>query len=232
MPPDAFPPIETALDQPDGLLAVGGDLSTARLLSAYRRGIFPWFNDGDPILWWSPRQRMVLYPHHLKISRSLRKNLRHRGFQFRLDSAFHAVIQACATPDGEHRQQTWITHPMLEAYCELHRQGVAHSIECWQDGQLVGGLYGVALGKVFFGESMFCRVRDASKASLVMGVVQLQRWGFELIDCQLHTPHLESLGACLIPRALYRHYLDILCIQNNLATEWTFDADILEGCKI
>lgn len=231
MPPEAFPPIETALENPDGLLAVGGDLSTPRLMAAYRRGIFPWYSEGDPILWWSPRERMVLFPERLKISRSLRKNLRHRGFSFRVDTAFREVMLSCAAPRAN-SQGTWINSDMLEAYCELHRQGLAHSFECWQDEQLVGGLYGVALGKVFFGESMFHRARDASKASLALASTQLQRWGFELIDCQLHTEHLESLGACPLTRREYRQLLEVLCPQPNHTGKWTLDAEVLEGSWI
>ena len=231
IPIDTFPPIEMALADPDGLLAVGGDLSVPRLLAGYRRGIFPWYNEGDPILWWSPSERMVLFPEQLKISRSLRKNLRHRGFSFRTDTVFKEVMLGCAAPRGE-EDGTWINPEMLAAYCELNRRGIAHSFECWQAGQLVGGLYGVVLGKVFFGESMFHRVRDASKATLAAAVTQLQRWGFELIDCQLHTPHLESLGACPLTRSDYRRLLDVLCPIEGYTGEWMLDADVLEGTWI
>lgn len=228
IPIDTFPPIEMALEDPDGLLAVGGDLSVPRLLAGYRRGIFPWYNEGDPILWWSPSERMVLFPEQLKISRSLRKNLRHRDFSFRTDSAFKEVMLGCAAPRGE-ECGTWINPEMLAAYCELNRRGLAHSFECWQAGQLVGGLYGVVLGKVFFGESMFHHVRDASKATLAAAVTQLHRWGFELIDCQLHTAHLASLGACPLTRDDYRRLLDVLCPTQGYTGEWVLDADVLEG---
>jgi leucyl/phenylalanyl-tRNA---protein transferase len=196
---EAFPPVEQALQSPNGLLAAGADLSPARLLDAYSRGIFPWFSVGQPILWWSPHPRLVLRPHELNISRSLRKTLAKRPFEIRADSAFRAVIRACAEPrsaDGG----TWITAEMIGAYCELHRLGYAHSIECWCDGELVGGLYGVALGRAFFGESMFARRSDASKVALVHLVRHLQALQFGLIDCQMYTSHLVSLGAREMPR--------------------------------
>lgn len=201
-PPGAFPPLEHALDEPDGLLCAGGDLSPARLLEAYRRGIFPWYSEGQPILWWSPDPRAVLFPGELRISRSLAKTLRNRGFETRLDSAFEQVVARCA--DTELRPEgTWISPDMQSAYLELHRLGHAHSVETWRAGRLVGGLYGVVLGKVFFGESMFSLQRDASKVALARLVDEALARGVELIDCQVTSPHLESLGARSIPRARF-----------------------------
>ncbi|MCJ7451338.1 MAG: leucyl/phenylalanyl-tRNA--protein transferase [Steroidobacteraceae bacterium] len=201
-PPDAFPPLEQALDEPDGLLCAGGDLSPARLLEAYRRGIFPWYSVGQPILWWSPNPRAVLFPGEFRVSRSLAKTLRNRGCETRLDSAFAEVVVRCA--DTELRPEgTWISPDMQSAYLELHRLGHAHSVETWQAGRLVGGLYGVALGRVFFGESMFSIERDASKVALARLVEEAMARGIELIDCQVTSPHLESLGARSIPRARF-----------------------------
>jgi leucyl/phenylalanyl-tRNA--protein transferase len=194
-----FPPLSRALKEPNGLLAAGGDLSTARLLEAYRSGIFPWFSEGDPILWWSPDPRMVLLPHELKVSRSLAKALRNRGFELSADRAFRVVMEACRAPRAG-QPGTWITGQMVDAYCTLHEKGWAHSVETWLDGELVGGLYGVAIGRVFFGESMFTRVRDASKVAFVALVRQLERCQFGLIDCQMKTEHLASLGAREIRR--------------------------------
>ena len=204
-----FPPLRTALRDPNGLLAAGGDLSPRRLLEGYRAGIFPWFSDGDPILWWSPDPRMVLFPTELKISRSLAKAVRNRRHEVRFDSAFDEVIASCAAPrKGE--PGTWIGEAMVAAYRELHRLGHAHSVETWIDGELAGGLYGVALGRVFFGESMFSRARDASKIALAALVAHLQSAGFGLIDCQMHTRHLETLGAREIPRSRFSRLLEEL----------------------
>ena len=201
-----FPPLDFA--SPEGLLAMGGDLRAERLLEAYRHGIFPWYNEDQPILWWSPDPRAVLFPEKLKISRSLAKTLRRDQFQVRLDTCFRDVMQACAAPRKQFpRGGTWITHEMLEAYVRLHELGYAHSVETWQDNILVGGLYGVALGGMFFGESMFSRRTDASKVALVALVRQLQRWNFRLIDCQLPSQHLLSLGAEEVRR---RDFLDRL----------------------
>ena len=198
-PPGAFPPVDTALAEPDGLLCAGGDLSTARLLEAYRRGIFPWFSEGQPILWWSPDPRTVLYPAEFRISRSLGKTLRNRGFVVTRDRDFRRVMQLCADatlrPEG-----TWISPQMQRAYERLHEQGHAHSFETRLDGELVGGLYGVALGRVFFGESMFSLERDASKVALHTLVRHMQASGGLLIDCQVASAHLASLGARSIPR--------------------------------
>jgi leucyl/phenylalanyl-tRNA---protein transferase len=198
-PDDRFPPVEQAAVAPNGLLAAGGNLSVARLVEAYGSGIFPWFNEDQPILWWSPNPRMVLFPGELKVSRSLAKTLRNSRFEVRADTAFRDVIQNCRLRRRD-QEGTWITALMVEAYCELHRTGIAHSVESWLDGELVGGLYGVALGRAFFGESMFMRATDASKVALVTLVRQLERWGFGLVDCQMNTAHLASFGAREIPR--------------------------------
>jgi leucyl/phenylalanyl-tRNA--protein transferase len=208
--PASFPDPGYALQEPDGLLAVGGDLSPARLLNAYRQGIFPWYSDGQPILWWSPNPRAVLYPEKLRISRSLRKTLRRAPFRITLDSAFAEVIAACSEPRPD-QAGTWITEEMRQAYIQLHRIGFAHSVECWEGEALVGGLYGVSLGKVFFGESMFARRSDASKVGFAHLVEQLKLWGFGLIDCQVHTGHLASLGAEDIPREHFLELLDSWC---------------------
>ena len=196
---DPFPPVEAALREPNGLLCAGADLSAARLVAAYRRGIFPWYSGGEPILWWSPDPRMVLFCDQLKVSRSLAKNLRNKGFETRIDFAFSRVIKACAEPrNGE--PGTWIGKEMQAAYVALHRAGHAHSVETWLDDRLVGGLYGVAIGRAFFGESMFSRATDASKVALVALVEELRGRGIPMIDCQQRTPLLASLGARQIPR--------------------------------
>jgi leucyl/phenylalanyl-tRNA---protein transferase len=198
-PPDAFPLLEQALRDPDGLLCAGGDLSTERLLEAYRRGIFPWYSEGQPILWWSPDPRAVLFPGEFRITRSLSKNLRNRGFETRVDHAFAEVVATCADA-GLRPEGTWISPDMQSAYRRLHELGYAHSVETWLDGRLVGGLYGIALGPVFFGESMFSLERDASKVALARLIDEAAARGIGLIDCQVTTPHLESLGARSIPR--------------------------------
>ena len=196
---DPFPPVEDALKEPNGLLCAGADLSVARLLAAYRSGIFPWYSGGEPILWWSPDPRMVLFCDELKVSRSLAKNVRNKGFETRIDSGFAKVIKACAGP-RKSETGTWISAEMQAAYVALHRAGHAHSFETWLDGRLVGGLYGVAIGRAFFGESMFSQVTDASKVALVALVEELRARGFPMIDCQQRTPLLASLGAREIPR--------------------------------
>ena len=197
-----FPPIAKALKSPNGLLCAGGDLSPERLVDAYSHGIFPWFSDGDPILWWSPDPRMVLYPDELRVSRSLRKTVAKGAYETRYDTAFREVMQACAAPrDGQ--GGTWIVPEMVDAYTRLHERGLAHSVESWLDGELAGGLYGVALGKVFFGESMFTRAPDASKVALVQLVERLKAGGYRVIDCQQATAHLRSLGAREIPRKAF-----------------------------
>ena len=209
--------------QPNGLLAAGGDLSPTRLLDAYRRGIFPWFGDEDPLLWWSPDPRMVLRVDELHVSRSLRKTIRSAGFQVTADRAFSAVMRECAAPrdDGE---GTWITTEMRAAYARLAALGYAHSIETWRDDTLVGGLYGVAIGRMFFGESMFARVSDASKVAFVLLVQQLARWGFRMIDCQMPTAHLASLGAREIPRREFLVEVERAVGQPSIPAPWTFDA--------
>jgi leucyl/phenylalanyl-tRNA--protein transferase len=207
---EEFPDVDEALAEPNGLLAVGGDLSSQRLLSAYRRGIFPWYGEGQPILWWSPDPRCVLFPEDLKVSRSLRATLRKGRFQVSVDRAFREVMAGCAGP-RRGQPGTWVTPELIEAYDRLHRLGYAHSVECWRDGRLVGGLYGVALGRVFFGESMFSREADASKVCLVHLVSHLREQDFRLIDCQVPTPHLESLGAVTIPRTRFIKILEESC---------------------
>lgn len=194
-----FPALDSALEEPNGLLAAGGDLSPARIQSAYRQGIFPWFEQDQPILWWSPNPRSVIYVEQFKPSRSLSKTIRKNRYQVTFDTAFDDVIKACAKP-REGQEGTWITENMIAAYTRLHKLGVAHSIESWSDGQLVGGLYGLAIGQVFFGESMFSRSTDASKVAFANMVNWLKNWNYSLIDCQVSNPHLTSLGALELPR--------------------------------
>jgi leucyl/phenylalanyl-tRNA--protein transferase len=207
---ERFPPPSEALTEPNGLLAAGGDLTPERLLSAYTHGIFPWYQDGQPILWWSPDPRAVLTPDGLRISRSLRRSVARRGFEFRVDTEFERVVAACAEP-RRYGSGTWITAEMAAAYVRMHRLGWAHSFETWHSGALVGGLYGIAIGRVFFGESMFTRVTDASKVALVHAVDLLRARGFELIDCQVASAHTLSLGATEIPRAEFLNRLAELC---------------------
>ncbi|CAH1194127.1 Leucyl/phenylalanyl-tRNA--protein transferase [Candidatus Nitrotoga sp. BS] len=221
-----FPPVEQALLEPNGLLAAGGNLSAHRLLDAYRQGIFPWFNIGDPILWWSPSPRMVLIPDEFKISRSLHKTLRNKCYEIRTDSAFEQVMRACAAPRGE-QAGTWIHEEMIAAYTELHQMGVAHSVEVGMNGSLVGGLYGVSIGHMFYGESMFSHATDASKIALAHLTAQLQRWGYGMIDCQMSTPHLASLGAREIPRAEFMHRLKELIHYPDTPLKWQFDHDLV-----
>ena len=218
-----FPPLEAA--SPEGLLAVGGDLNPDRLLSAYRQGVFPWFSDGQPILWWSPNPRAILYPADLHISRSLRKSLRTQGFAVTADRAFDDVIQRCAESRNA-REGTWITSGMQEAYSTLHRMGYAHSVETWQNGQLVGGLYGLAIGKAFFGESMFSQITDASKTALVALSVSLTAGGYHFIDCQVVSEHLNSLGAKAVPRYRFSSELKqaVETPVNETPWNWTIAA--------
>ena len=210
--PEVFPPLEAALSEPEGLIAVGGDLSEARLLAAYRRGIFPWFEEPDPILWWAPDPRAVIFPSELHLSRSLRKRLRQAPFRISADTAFESVMAGCA---GWRRESTgtWIGRGMQRAYTGLYRAGHAHSIEAWEGDLLVGGLYGVAIGKVFFGESMFAAEPDASKIAFAHLAVQLREWGFALIDCQQDTDHMQRFGSRCIARTEFR---DILAINTDL----------------
>ncbi len=218
-----FPAVETALREPNGLLAMGGDLSVECLLDAYRHGIFPWFNPGEPILWWSPDPRMVLRPDEVRVTRSLAKRIRNGGFEVRVDTAFADVMRACAAP-REDAAGTWISPAMVAAYTRLHHAGYAHSVETWHAGELVGGLYGVAIGRMFYGESMFSRVADASKVALVRLARQLQRWEFGLIDCQMETAHLASLGARTLPRAAFTARLAELVNLPHHPGPWHFDA--------
>jgi leucyl/phenylalanyl-tRNA--protein transferase len=219
-----FPPLREALKEPNGLLAAGGDLSPIRILAAYRRGIFPWFAMGDPILWWSPDPRMVLHPVELKISRSLAKTLRNSTYEVRLDSAFAAVIHACATAPRDGQNGTWITPEMQTAYVELHHLGHAHSVETWVDGKLAGGLYGIAIGHAFFGESMFAHAKDASKIALAHLCAHLQHREFGIIDCQMETMHLASLGAHPISRDDFVMQIDRLCEEYCPNGRWPVDA--------
>lgn len=219
-----FPPVESALHAPNGLLAAGGDLSAPRLLDAYRHGIFPWFNLGDPILWWSPDPRMVLIPQEFKISRSLAKVLRNAAYEVRCDTAFEQVMRACAAPRGGHHG-TWIQEDMIASYCKLHKMGCAHSVETWIDGKLSGGLYGVSIGRMFYGESMFSNASNASKIALAHLARQLERWQFGMIDCQMNTSHLASLGACEIPRNEFIARLREL-VNCEPVKHWQFDADL------
>ena len=204
--PDAFPPLNDALSEPDGLLAIGGDLSPQRLLAAYARGIFPWYESGQPILWWSPNPRLVLFPEKLHISRSLSKVLRKGQLKVTADTAFNRVIHACGA-SREHAEGTWITTAMKTAYAELFTLGYAHSIEVWNEGELVGGLYGIALGKVFFGESMFSLQTNASKVAFVHIVKQLEQWSYNMIDCQVSSQHLFNFGAEEISRSHFQNLL-------------------------
>lgn len=212
-----FPPLEKALHEPNGLLAAGGDLSAQRLVQAYRHGCFPWFEAGQPILWWSPTPRMVLFPSELHVSRSLRKLLRQQRYRVTFDQNFAAVIQACAGPRN-YTDGTWITTDMQAAYLQLHEQGFAHCVEVWDGDALVGGLYGLAMGQLFFGESMFSRADNASKVGFATLVEHLQQAGFVLIDCQMHTGHLQSLGARTISRAEFAEYLHNHLDTPNTAT--------------
>ncbi len=214
----SFPPLETALRAPNGLLAAGGDLRPERLLAAYRHGCFPWYQEGQPLLWWSPDPRTVLFPDELHVSRSLRKRMRNGDYRVTFDTAFAEVIQGCAGPRS-YADGTWITTPMQDAYVRLHEMGVAHSVEVWQQGQLVGGLYGLAMGELFFGESMFSRATDASKVGFVTLVERLREWGFALIDCQMPTRHLESFGARSIPRAAFAEAL-AMHLDRPSAADW------------
>jgi len=215
------------LRHPNGLLAAGADLSPARLIDAYARGIFPWFNDDDPVLWWSPDPRMVLPVHEIRISRSLRRTIRSDRFRVSADTAFAGVVAGCAAPRRD-QNGTWITGDMAKAYSRLFEMGHAHSMETWAGDELVGGLYGVALGRMFFGESMFSRRSDASKVALVLLARQLARWGFHIIDCQMSTDHLASLGAREISRASFLRHVRELVRQEPVRSPWRLDPDLTE----
>lgn len=219
-----FPNTEQALRNPNGLLAAGGDLSSPRLLEAYRHGIFPWFSQGEPILWWSPDPRMVLNTNEIKISRSLAKILRRDDYEVSFDTAFEQVMRACSAP-RRNQPGTWIVDEMISAYIGLHRTGYAHSVEVRINGQLAGGLYGVAIGRMFYGESMFSTISNASKIALAHLCRQLERWGFKLIDCQMNTAHLASMGAREIPRSEFITLLKDL-IHCEPVTRWQFDSDL------
>lgn len=219
-----FPDVSLALKDPNGLLALGGDLSIKRLLSAYRQGIFPWYSDGQPIMWWSPDPRLVLLPGKLHVSRSLVKTIKKDAFSVTLDQDFSGVIQACSAP-RVNQAGTWITREMSDAYIRLFESGHAHSVECWQDGQLAGGLYGVSIGRVFFGESMFSRVADASKVAFVRLAKQLEKWNFALIDCQVYSSHLANLGAENITRQQFVSTLESGCQQTGVNSPWAFESN-------
>ncbi len=215
-----FPPVTAA--NTHGVLALGGDLSVERLLLAYSSGIFPWYSEDEPIVWYAPNPRFVLYPDKLKISKSMKQVLKQNHFQVTLDTDFRSVMTCCQQTNREGQQGTWITNDMLEAYCALHEQGYAHSVEVWQAGKLVGGLYGVSLGKIFFGESMFAHVSNASKTGFITLVGELIKHNFQLVDSQVYTPHLESLGATSISRKQYMQILKTaLTIGETEQGKWT-----------
>ncbi len=222
----AFPPAESALSEPNGLLAAGGDLSIAWLSCAYRQGIFPWYELGQPILWWCPDPRLVLFPEGLRVSKSLRKFLKRHSYTITLDNYFSEVISQCAA-DREDSAGTWITKNMQAAYIELHKAGFAHSIEVHSGSELVGGLYGVAMGKVFFGESMFSKKPNTSKLALVYLVRHLQRWNFELIDCQISSEHLISMGAIQISRNEFLKKIQHLVAFKGRAGFWQLDPELI-----
>ncbi|MDX2217577.1 MAG: leucyl/phenylalanyl-tRNA--protein transferase [Burkholderiales bacterium] len=218
-PGQPFPPAAKALRQPNGLLAASGEITPERILDAYSHGIFPWYSEGEPVLWWSPDPRMVLVPDQLRVTRSLAKTVRSGKFEIRFDTAFERVMRECAAP-REGQDGTWIVDDIARAYTALHERGFAHSVESWRDGELVGGLYGVALPRMFFGESMFARETDASKVALVALVGKLKADGFGLIDCQQETRHLASLGAAPIPRAEFVQKLRELIHFPLIPTRW------------
>lgn len=218
-----FPPVHLA---EDGVVAVGGDLRVERLLLGYRQGIFPWYSDNLPILWHSPEQRMMMTTHDLVINRSLRKSIRRAPYQLKIDTAFVDVLTACAQVPRPGQQGTWLVPDMLAAYTELHHQGFAHSFEAWDGDTLVGGLYGVSIGGAFFGESMFARAPEASKIAFVASVRQLNAWRIGLIDCQVHTEHLERFGAYEVPRLRYIEMLKSVVEQPTRRGRWSFDLDM------
>ena len=222
-----FPPVTRALSDPAGLLAAGGELSAEWLVAAYTRGVFPWFNADQPILWWSPDPRMVLYPQELRLPKSLIRVMRKNHYEIRVDTAFKQVMEGCSQPRAG-QDGTWISPQMIAAYTELHRLGLAHSVETWVNGELVGGLYGVALGRVFYGESMFTRVSDASKIAFVHLVRQLQRWQFTVIDCQMNTAHLARFGAREIPRAEFMQLLTESVHVPGVLLPWQLEDDLVE----
>ncbi len=216
---NGFPPVEEALTDPDGLLAAGGDLSSSRLIEAYRNGIFPWYDIEQPILWWSPNPRTVLYPDQIHLSRSLKKTIKRQQFNITYDRAFEQVIHACAASRAD-GNGTWITSEMQAAYIKLHHNQSAHSVECWLDDELVGGIYGVTIGQVFFGESMFSCVSNASKICLIKLGELLQNWNYRLIDCQVDSEHLQSMGAVQISRQQFTQLLDQICVKAASVDAW------------
>jgi len=213
----SFPPVESATA--DGLLAYGGDLSPNRLLLAYRSGIFPWYNSNDPILWWSPDPRLVLFLDEFKLRKSLKKRMKH--FEIRYDTVFTQVMQECGTISRDGQNGSWIIPEVVDAYCVLHDMGYAHSIEAWQEGKLVGGLYGVVIGKMFFGESMFAKVSDASKVAFASLIERLKTEGFDMIDCQIPSPHLKSLGAREISREAFMKHLHLKVSEEFTPGHWS-----------
>jgi leucyl/phenylalanyl-tRNA--protein transferase len=217
-----FPPTELALEDPNGLLAVGGDLQPERLIEAYRQGIFPWYSNNQPILWWSPNPRAVLFPEQIKVSRSLKKTIKRAPYTITIDKDFAGVVQGCSEPRKD-SDDTWITSAMQAAYIQLHRLGVAHSVETWLGDTLVGGLYGLAIGRVFFGESMFSRATNASKIAFVHLVKQLEIWDYRLIDCQVSSEHISSLGSIDIPRQQFQKLLNELINKQPRTHSWAFD---------
>lgn len=223
-PGQAFPPVERALRRPDGLLAAGGDLTVPTLIGAYARGIFPWYNQGDPILWWSPNPRMVLPCAEFHLSRTLRRRLKKRDVRVSIDEAFDEMIDACAAPRDE-EGGTWLVPEMQRAYRTLFADGMAHSVEVWREGRVIGGLYGVSLGRMFFGESMVSRESDASKIALAWLSAQMLAWEMPIIDCQMATAHLHSLGARTVPRRQFTTLVDALVRQPGPAA-WRFDPDL------
>jgi leucyl/phenylalanyl-tRNA--protein transferase len=222
-----FPSPDLAED--NGLLAVGGDLSEERILLAYSMGIFPWYSEGDPVLWWSPDSRLVLFPEELKVSRSLRQTIKKGTFRITMDTAFEDVIKSCATGHRKDQDGTWITDEMTEAYISLHRSGFAHSVEAWSEGRLAGGLYGVSLGSAFFGESMFIKKGNASKAAFAALIHRLIDWDFTLIDCQVPTRHLRSLGAREVPRSEFMELLKSALEKPTRKGKWEFAREADQG---
>lgn len=225
---EGFPPVAEALTDPDGLLAIGGDLTPERLLDAYRRGIFPWYSEGQPILWWSPDPRAVFHPDRIHVSRSLARRLRRRDYEVTCDADFAGVIRGCAAP-REDQAGTWITAEMMTAYERMHALGHAHSVEVWHEGALAGGLYGISIGRAFFGESMFSVRTDASKVALANLGYNFGQWGGALIDCQVRNPHLDSLGAELLPRAEFVARLEVLCGAGPVVANWKEAFRMLEA---
>lgn len=218
---EPFPSLDTALVEPNGLIAAGGTLNPERLINAYRCGIFPWFEEGQPILWWSPDPRLILKPDELHVSRRLKKLINKKTYHCTIDTAFSDVILACSEK-RQGQDGTWITEPMIRAYENLFTLGYAHSVEVWLEDKLIGGLYGVSIGQVFFGESMFSRLDNASKVGFTFLCKQLAAWGYQLIDCQVHTDHLASLGALCISRDEFADQLDLLCSKQPSSSAWLF----------